>query len=959
MEGTRKIIFLLTVLLLVFPAASVAGDGSGIAKASAKTDKLLGPLSQLVEFYQSYDRLTDENWRSFQQKRLIDIAVKLRPDLAGKIKPFTGKTLNLKRKNPPKGIVNFSSRTSRPEPEPFYRKFFDPAEQKKRGWTEDTFECLISLSSDGSGLAGAGVKVLSLMPYNNGAIARVRVTGRDLEKVASLNGVQRIMPVLKRELNNDLGSQSTGAPRLRLGSTAGWTKGYTGRGVVVGLIDSGIDWTHPDFVDPATGLSRIQYIWEIENDTTYARTPAGMFGGNLIGLDYGTVWTKAEIDGGSCAQYDYNGHGTHTSGTAAGNGHATGLYTGMAPNADIIMVNGLDNNGILFIYEMARQMNKPCAVNMSYGPSLPFHDVSYYPEECPMDPSDLQGQWIDSLHQYYGGGHIPVKSAGNNGSWNTYTDLSGGDYPYKEGGYHWGTTLSGSSSHILNVPDYYDLFYDWFGFYPGLGVVPDLYFGSWFDRPADVTITDPYGDSYPFAFGSFYAYLTYDGNVLLGGINSTPQANGSYVGWFNIIPLYAYYGYSANPVPTEGAWEFAVAPQSAGAGYADFWVADFLEVYGETWAPVDLYTDEIYTTFAGPSSMSNYIVDEGSTPFEITVGAWTTRQGWNSINGHSYTYMEQPWMNTIADFSSPGPARDRFVKPDVAAPGQIILSSLSDHSPYASSPPYITPDGAHMQMSGTSMSAPFVTGGTALILQKYPTAAIPRVRTLIRDWARNDAQTRGIGPSGFGAGKFNLLPLNSYPVAIISADPGEIILDEALDAACSGAQSYDIEDFPLTYQFSLFSKPNGASATLTPSGSGAALKVDPNIEGTYQVGLVVNDGIVDSAMAIASITAKFYPVLPASGFSLQRLESDLIFSKEYVNRLSWQANPENKVTVTGYKLYRKAKGADDSAYQLLQQLAAGVLSYDDRGLAADQLYTYKLTTIDQKGRESDPAVAGN
>jgi len=316
-------------------------------------------------------------------------------------------------------------------------------------------------------------------------------------------------------------------------------------------------------------------------------------------------------------------------------------------------------------------------------------------------------------------------------------------------------------------------------------------------------------------------------------------------------------------------------------------------------------------------------------------------------------------MNTIADFSSPGPARNRFTKPDLAAPGQVILSSLSQYSPYAGIPPYIASDGAHMALSGTSMAAPHVTGAAALVLQKYPGSSLSSVRSRLKNWASNDAQTATIGASGFGAGKLNLLPLNDAPVAVISATPGEIVLEEIQDAACLGASSYDPEGFPLTYAFSLVSTPAGASATLTANGSRAALRVDPSIEGTYQVGLVVNDGVTDSAMAVATVVAKFYPVLPAAGFALQRLESDLIFAKEYVNRLSWQANPGNRVTVAGYKIYRKAKGADDGAYQLLQQVAASVLGYDDRGLAADQLFTYKLTTLDSRGRESDPAVAGN
>ncbi|MBN2346966.1 MAG: S8 family serine peptidase [Candidatus Aminicenantes bacterium] len=960
MKYVKKSMLFLAVLLLLLPAGVLPAEESGaVAGAQPQQVKLLGGLDRLIEFYRDYDRLNDENWTKFQHQFRLQAVTKYVPELAGKIPmPPLHKPKRI-RKNLPKELAN---RATFPRtPLPMYRAFFDPEQQKRMGWSEDTFECVVSLGDDGAALKQAGVKIVSLLPYKKGSMARVQVAGKDLEKVSQLQGVRSMAPARQHELDNDLGSRSTGVPRLRLGQPGHYTRGYTGNGVIVGLIDSGIDWTHPDFLDPVTGQTRIQYIWETGRNTTYAQTPEGMFGGNMTGLNYGTVWTRADITGGTCLQQDTNGHGTHTSGTAAGNGYATGLYTGMAPNADIIMVNGLTNNGILFIYELGRILNRPCVVNMSYGPSLPLHYAAYYPEWYPMDPTDSDGMWIDSLHQYFGPGNIPVKSAGNQGHWNTYTDLSGGSYPYKEGGYHSGATTAGASSHVLNVPDYTPLWTSWWGVPPGQYDNPEIWMGCWMDRPCDITVLSPegYNLSFPFSSGGG-GYVFPDGQYVFITINTTPYANGAYVAWVWMVPYYGhYYGSPYAMQPTAGDWTFTATPLTPGAGHVDFWEADFNLWYGGDYAPIDWATDEIYTTFSGSSSHSNYIVDEGATPYEITVGAWTTRDGWDSIDGHSYTWTASPWMNTIADFSSPGPSRDRFLKPDLAAPGNIILSSLSQYSPYASIPPYITPDGQHMAMSGTSMSAPHVTGGTALILQKNSNLGVADVRGRLQKWARNDAYTRQIGRSGFGAGKLNLLPLNDPPVALLSGTPAEIVLDESQDAAFSGAGSYDPEGFPLTYAFSLVSAPAGAVAELSPSGSQAALEVDPDVEGTYQVGLVVNDGIVDSAMALATVTAKFYPVLPATAFAVQRLESDLIFSKEYVNRLSWQANPENKVTVAGYKLYRKAKGADDGAYQLLQQFAPTVFSYEERGLTAAQLYTYKLTTIDSRGRESDPVVAGN
>ena len=200
---------------------------------------------------------------------------------------------------------------------------------------------------------------------------------------------------------------------------------------------------------------------------------------------------------------------------------------------------------------------------------------------------------------------------------------------------------------------------------------------------------------------------------------------------------------------------------------------------------------------------------------------------------------------------------------------------------------------------------------------------------------------------------------NKPPVAVIAVDKPELILDLNEAATFDGSGSHDPEKSPLTYAWSLISFPAGASPTLSPSDQTAVLTPDPNIEGTYQVGLVVNDGSLDSKMAAAFVVARFSPVYSPAGAPLQRLESDFIFYKEYVNRLAWTANPENMGIIAAVKVYRKAKGADDASYALLASLAPTATGYDDKGLAMDQLFTYRITSVSSRGKESDPVVVGN
>jgi len=189
--------------------------------------------------------------------------------------------------------------------------------------------------------------------------------------------------------------------------------------------------------------------------------------------------------------------------------------------------------------------------------------------------------------------------------------------------------------------------------------------------------------------------------------------------------------------------------------------------------------------------------------------------------------------------------------------------------------------------------------------------------------------------------------------------------------ALDGSDSSDPEGMPLSYRYELTKVLRNSETGATADGSGlnaalsatnqatCSLQIDPDQEARYTVSLVVSDGMAESNEATAVITTRFLPFRPPTGFAIQRLTNDLIFTKYYVNDLSWTVNPENQSRLTGYRLYRKAKGAADSAYTLLAELGPETRSYRDDNLKAADQFTYRLTAVNFRNLESDPVEIGN
>ena len=171
-----------------------------------------------------------------------------------------------------------------------------------------------------------------------------------------------------------------------------------GRGVLLAVLDSGITWDLEVF-RKADGSTRIRYLWdqtasEGTDDVRYGKMPDGF----SIGTEYTAEEINAALQMHTWDRYrlipsrDLSGHGTAVAGIAAGRS-ADGLYTGAAPEAELIVVKlgspgnngGVEEGfprtteilrGVTYALWKARQLNMPLVINLSFGNSYGSHDGS-------------------------------------------------------------------------------------------------------------------------------------------------------------------------------------------------------------------------------------------------------------------------------------------------------------------------------------------------------------------------------------------------------------------------------------------------------------------------------------------------------------------------------------------------------------------------------------------------------
>lgn len=457
---------------------------------------------------------------------------------------------------------------------------------------------------------------------------------------------------------------------LQTGSGAGipdtGRNNLTGRDVIVAVIDSGIDYVHPDFRN-ADGTTRIIELWDqtipsgsvsvpgtvADEGGTGRRNeggngskervltaPEGFYIGTVfdseilnLALDQPTDQARYAI----CPSRDISGHGTHVTGIAAGNGRASnGRYRGVAFESELLVVklgvpleNGFPRTTELmqavdYCLGKSTEYGKPIVVNLSFGNNYGSHSGN-----------SLIETYLDDMANY--GRTSIAAGSGNEGAAAVHTS---------------GRVTEGQTERVeLAVSE--------------------------FETALNLQIWKSYVDEIAVS-------IVHPGGLVVGPIQRIQGPQRFTVGNTQLL---LYYGEPSPYSPFQeiyfdfipvrdyidsGVWEIRLVPQRIVQGRYDMWLPSGGVLNSGTGF---LYPTE-ETTLTIPSTAARV----------ITVGAYDA-------------LFDQP-----ASFSGRGYTREtNQVKPDLAAPGVEITSCA--------------PGGGYVARTGTSMATPFVSGGAALLMQ--------------------------------------------------------------------------------------------------------------------------------------------------------------------------------------------------------------------------------------------------
>ncbi len=555
----------------------------------------------------------------------------------------------------------------------------------------------------------------------------------ELAKVKSINVSTKRRPFtnMARQYSNvdDVLSYSTDA------RNAGLPNAYDGSGVLLGVIDTGIDFQHKAFKD-ANGNFRIKRAY--------------VYSGSGTAKEYGDGASYSLTTSAPTTDDSSEDHGTHTSSTAGGssvtisrstttvtNDHANASYGGMAPGADLYLA-GCDlsdaylANSFQKIVNYADSKGIPVVVSNSWGGQFGPHDGT--------------GDIADIVNQYFSDSnpnHICLFAASNDAGTN---------------GFHVSVTVTSASplGTVMNYNTDYGLSY----FY---GIIAN----AW-TRSTGVTLNCK------------LIVLNSSGSMVTE-VSVNPSSSGSSVSLGSTYAngsLYAYRNYVDSEKSGILLYTSGLQMRSGYKLAVQFYPSNGSSV-------VDIWSGSLYTYYTSTPSTSGYtwtavsdnmcVSDEATIANGISIGAYSTKNRVTDYNNRSHTLDYT--VGDIADFSSWATAAASptgLSYPWICAPGATVVSGVNAYDT-SGDYSYINGNSANYgmyrvntdttnpygSMEGTSMATPCVAGIVALWLQVAKENNIELttsdIKTIMKETAITDSYTNGTNASHFGNGKIDAL----------------------------------------------------------------------------------------------------------------------------------------------------------------------------------------------------------
>lgn len=513
----------------------------------------------------------------------------------------------------------------------------------------------------------------------------------------------------------------------------------SGRGVVIGIVDSGVEVAHPDLRN-ADGTTRV--AWWLD----FSQNPAGRHpeleaalgcraqpGLRCQVLDASDLDERLQNDVLGDEPGDPLGHGTHVASIAAGNGLASaGRWAGVAPEATLIVARVTaagtiaDSDVVLgtrFVFERAAELGMPAVVNLSLGSDFGAHDGS-------SELSRALASLVGSDHP----GRAIVVAAGNSGQLHrglttdpddvlgihAEVDVTPGEVrrvqlmtPYPASG-------AGTTAARLFV---------WMNLYP--------------PEQLSVGVTLPGGARIePIAQGQVAASDEADISALL--VHGVSQSGAAALSerFPDLLAGETAPAAGSAVLLIDGRWEagesFEVLLE--GEGRAEAWVQSEGDLAPEA--------GSIGALFAEASGQQTVTIP-AADPALIAVGASINRVEWldhagGRVSIETLQSDPAPLVGGEAFFSSAGPNATGHLKPDVLAPGGFVIAAMARgadprrgargvfSSGVCFEPACQVVGDAYAVNAGTSMAAPMVSGAIALLLEARPLLTQPELRGLIQ-----------------------------------------------------------------------------------------------------------------------------------------------------------------------------------------------------------------------------------